>query len=108
MKISKLPNPRSQIGHKQKPWRLWRALVWLVARPDGEPIPSVVVLFASEERGTDAPSPSSSTSTSSLSLVIDPSCTIDLITICGLVRLFYIDLKNFFIMFTIVDLIMCE
>jgi hypothetical protein len=58
-----------------------------------------------EERGTAAPPPSPS---SPLSLAIDPTCTLDLIKIGGIVRLFDIDLKNFYTIFMIDDLIMCE
>jgi hypothetical protein len=64
--------------------------------------------IASEERGIAAPSPSSSPYPSPLSLAIDPTCTLDLSTIGGMVRLFYIDLKNSFTLFMIVDLITCE
>jgi hypothetical protein len=61
--------------------------------------------ITSEEIRNTAPPPSPS---SPLSLAIDPTCTLDLITIGGIVRLFDIDLKNFYTMFIIVDLIMCE
>jgi hypothetical protein len=39
---------------------------------------------------------------------IDSTCILDLITIGGIVRLFGIDLKIFYTMFMILDLIRCE